>query len=72
MNADTVRLLKMGSLAIAALLFIIGGFLDPGTDYDTTVTMWGIGFALITLVLLLDYLPATLGGPGRTAGGAGP
>lgn len=72
MTADTVRLLKMGSLAIAALLFIIGGFLDPGTDYDTTVTMWGVGFALVTLVLLLDYLPATLGGPRRTAGGAGP
>jgi hypothetical protein len=64
LTTDQTRLLKAGSLAIAAMLFIIGGFLDPGTDYDTTVTMWGVGFALVTLVFLLDYVP--FGGLRRT------
>jgi hypothetical protein len=57
MTTDQTRLIKAGALAIGALLFIIGGFLDPTTDYDTTVTMWGVGFALVTLVLLLDVVP---------------
>lgn len=64
MTTDQTRLLKAGALAIAALLFIIGGFLDPATDYDTTVTMWGVGFALVALVFLLDVVP--LGGMRRT------
>ena len=63
MTTDQTRLLKAGSLAIAALLFIIGAFLDI-KDYDTTVTMWGVGFALVTLVLLLDVVP--LGGMRRS------
>ena len=64
MTTDQTRLVKSGALAIAALLFIIGAFLDINTDYDTTITMWGVGFALVTLVLLLDVVP--LGGMRRS------
>jgi hypothetical protein len=64
MTTDQTRLVKAGALAIAALLFIIGAFLDINTDYDTTITMWGVGFALVTLVLLLDVVP--LGGMRRS------
>jgi hypothetical protein len=62
MTSDQTRSLKAAALAIAAILFIIGGFLDP-TSYDTTVTMWGVGFGLVTLVLLLDQMPHLMGGP---------
>ena len=57
MTAETIALVKAGALAIAAFLFLIGGFLDP-SSYDTTVTMWGIAFALVTLTFLLDHMPS--------------
>jgi hypothetical protein len=62
MTSQQTGNLKAAALAIAAILFIIGGFLDP-SSYDTTVTMWGVGFGLVTLVLLLDHMPHLMGGP---------
>jgi hypothetical protein len=61
MTTDQTRLLKAAALAIAAFLLIIGGFLST-SSFDTTKSMWGVGWALIALVLLLDVVP--LGGMG--------
>ncbi len=42
--------------AVAALLFIIGGYSDT-----STTEMWGWGFALSVVGLLLGELPALMG-----------
>lgn len=62
MTAEMRTMVKAAALAIAAILFLIGGFLDP-TDYETTVTMWGVGFTLVTVTLLLDLWAKMQGGP---------
>jgi len=59
MTADKT-LLKVGCLAIAAILFLIGGFLDV-TDYETSQKMWGIGFTLLCVSFLLDHMGSWVG-----------
>jgi hypothetical protein len=62
MTSEQTGNLKAAALAIAAILFIIGGFLGL-SDWDTTKSMWGVGFGLVTIVLLLDRMPGMMGGP---------
>jgi hypothetical protein len=50
--AATRSMVKAAALAVAVLLFLIGGFLED----NTTLDMWGVGFALVALTLLLDVL----------------
>ena len=62
MTSDQTRTLKAAGLAVAAILLLIGGFLSA-SSWDTTRAMWGVGWALVAAVFLLDYIP--LGGMGR-------
>jgi hypothetical protein len=67
MTADKT-LLKVGCLAIAAILFLIGGFLDF-SSYDQTVTMWGVAFTLVCVSFLLDHAGNWVG-PKRPGAGS--
>lgn len=62
MTSETRTMLKAGSLAVAALLFLIGAFVD-----DPQV-VWGLGFMLLALGLLVDVAAGLMGSMSRGSG----